>query len=228
MPIEVFQIGQHEINKFVTGDCWKENCYIIRNLITKEAIVIDPGADNYKISRFLHENCGKISGILLTHAHHDHIGGAEEMSQTYLVECYLQKSDSRLLRQAPLYALRFANKEISIPRNVRLYEEMELMSLGGYHIRAIRTPGHTPGSVCYSIGECLFTGDTLLFEHVGRTDLPGGNAKEIICSINKLLSETASDTVLFPGHGRAWTVKKAKNWWKEAQGQPSEHKTFEL
>ena len=228
MPDQVFRIGQYEIYKIVTGGRWQENCYIVKHVITQETVIIDPGEDAGTIKKILYTLCCKINGILLTHAHHDHIGAAEEISQVFSACCYLQKDDKRLLRQAPFYAMRFAGREIAMPRNVLFYDNVEPIHISGCRITAILTPGHTPGSVCYSFGQFIFTGDTLLFENVGRTDLPGGSTEEIVCSINKLLTTTDSNAVVFPGHGKAWSVKKAQKWWEKAQGKPTEYNRFEM
>jgi glyoxylase-like metal-dependent hydrolase (beta-lactamase superfamily II) len=133
----------------------------------------------------------------------------------------------RLLRHAPLYALRFARQEIEQPEPFVVFDGQPGFDLGKQPIHVIHAPGHTAGSVCYRFDGLVFTGDTLLRQHVGRTDLPGGDAAQLKNSINLLLTGLPEDTILFPGHGRPWTIGEARVWWQKAAAAPPAYNQFE-
>jgi glyoxylase-like metal-dependent hydrolase (beta-lactamase superfamily II) len=224
---EVFKIGQYEITIIVTGGKWKENCYLVKYIPTGEMVLFDPGDDADVIIDVVNSQQGTLTMILLTHAHHDHIGAVKQLCQSFQVMSYLSKLDARLLRQAPLYASTFAGRTILVPDNIELYENIQSILFANSQISIIPTPGHTPGSVCYSFGDFLFTGDTLLFEHVGRTDLPGGNEQQIIEAVSSLLENNTAECTLLSGHGRYWTVAQAKEWWQKYQVRPPKYNRFE-
>jgi len=227
MQNDVLQIGQYEITTIVTGGKWKENCYLVKHIHTGEMVLLDPGDDDDVISDIINSQNGILTMILLTHAHHDHIGAAGQLCQSFDVMSYLSKRDARLLRQAPLYAARFAGRTILVPDQIELYEDIESIPFGNSQISVIATAGHTLGSVCYSFGDFVFTGDTLLYEHVGRTDLPGGNEQEILEAVHNLLEISVDQCFIFSGHGRRWTIAKAKEWWQKYQIQPPKYNRFE-
>ncbi|MBC8014619.1 MAG: MBL fold metallo-hydrolase [Sporomusaceae bacterium] len=227
MQNDVFKIGQCEITTIVTGGKWKENCYLVKHIPTGEMVLLDPGDDADVISHIINSQNGILTMILLTHAHHDHIGAVKQLGQSFDVMSYLSKGDARLLKQAPLYAAAFTGRSILIPDKINLYDNLLSIPFGNSLISVIPTPGHTPGSVCCSFGDFLFTGDTLLYEHVGRTDLPGGNVQEIIQSVSRLLTMSSGEAALYPGHGRPWSMTEAKTWWQQIQVCPPEYNTFE-
>lgn len=227
MQHDMLQVGQFEITTIVTGGKWKENCYLVKHIPTEEMILVDPGDDVDVISDIVNNQQGTLTMILLTHAHHDHIGAVKQLCQSFDVMSYLSKRDARLLRQAPLYAATFAGRSILLPDQIELYEDLESIPFGNSLIGVILTAGHTPGSVCYSFGDFLFTGDILLYEHVGRTDLPGGNEQEILEAVQKLLEISGEQCLVFPGHGRRWTIAKAQEWWQKYQIRPPKYNRFE-
>ncbi len=217
--------GDCRISCLVTGEEWKQNTYIVTHITSSNTIVIDPGNNPERIIQLIQDNGGKIVRILLTHPHHDHVGAAFQISEYYSVACELHKQDIRLLMHAPMYALRFANH--TIPAVTR-FEPFENLCIHAEEpeVKSIHTPGHTKGSVCYVFNGFVFTGDTLLCKHVGRTDLPGSNAEDIARSIELMLNELTNETILFPGHGKPWLAGEAKLWWRELRGNPPVHKTF--
>lgn len=213
------------ITCIITGEKWNQNTYIVTQSLSRNTIVVDPGDNADLIIQHLLDGCAKLTRILLTHPHHDHVGAASQISKHFDVACELHKQDVRLLMHAPMYALRFANKKIPSVSCFQQFEELSL-STAGPLIRSIHTPGHTKGSTCYLFDGFVFTGDTLLYKHVGRTDLPGSSSKEIAGSIEKLLNELSDEITIFPGHGKPWTIGEAKEWWQELQEMPAEHKSF--
>lgn len=219
--------GEFQVNIFTTGAPWKENCYLVHHLPSGEQVIIDPGDDAEGIAQAVLYGGDKLCAIWLTHAHHDHVGAVAALCRTFSLVCDLHKGDMRLLRHAPMYALLFASKHIEAPEPIRTYEELPQLQLGQRAVEVIHTPGHTPGSVCYRLGSFVFTGDTLLYECVGRTDLPGGDAAQLKTSISRLVESMPGDTVILPGHGRTWTVADARVWLQAATNDLPEYKTFE-
>jgi hydroxyacylglutathione hydrolase len=222
-----FTLGQYRILRIVTGEAWRENCYLVTHVPSGELAVIDPGDDADSIIRSVLESGGRLRHILLTHAHHDHVGAVAALCGRFDLACDIHKDDARLLRHAPMYAMLFAHKHIEPPGPLRLFEDQPALQLGERSVHVIHTPGHTFGSACYDFGGFVFTGDTLLYQCIGRTDLPGSDAKTLAASVTRLLDLLAGDTVIFPGHGRKWTLSEAKNWWREVAASAPQHKHFD-
>jgi hydroxyacylglutathione hydrolase len=209
-------LGDYQIDTFVTGAPWKENCYLVRHLPSGEQAVLDPGDDAETIISAIAEG-GPLRFVLLTHAHHDHVGAVAAICHHFNLPCDLHQADVRLLRHAPMYALRFAGKKIDPPEVVRTFEAAPAFQLGGQAMTVLHTPGHTAGSVCYCLAGAAFTGDTLLHEGVGRTDLPGADANLLKASVTCLLAQLPPETLLLAGHGRPWTAAEARAWWSSTQ-----------
>ena len=217
--------GTCNITCIVTGEKWKQNTYMVTQLSSSNTIIVDPGDNADLIINHIQGRGGRVTRILLTHPHHDHVGAAAQVSEHFNVACELHKLDVRLLMHAPMYALRFANKKISSVSRFQPFEELHMGS-GAPALSSIHTPGHTKGSVCYLFDGFVFTGDTLLYQHVGRTDLPGGSAEEIAGSVSKVLGHLSDETLIFPGHGKPWTIGEAKAWWRETEITPPRYNNF--
>jgi hydroxyacylglutathione hydrolase len=209
----------------VTGEKWKQNTYIVTHKSSSNTIVIDPGDNAELIIQQIKDIRGKLTHILLTHAHHDHVGAASKLSEHYNMPCKLHKQDVRLLVHAPMYALSFANKLISAVSRFQTFEELFLADEKPA-VQAIHTPGHTRGSVCYIFDGFVFTGDTLLYKRVGRTDLPGSSSGDLSESVEKIVHAFTDETMLYSGHGKPWAVGEAKQWWQELRGNPPVHTSF--
>ncbi len=210
-------LGDFQVDTFITGAPWKENCYLVRHVPSGQQAVVDPGDDAEAISQAMTAG-GPLRYVLLTHAHHDHVGAAAAICRRFDVPCDLHQADVRLLRHAPMYALRFAGKKIDAPESLRPFEAAPGLQLGGEAITVLHTPGHTAGSVCYCLPGVVFTGDTLLREGVGRTDLPGADLALLKESVTRLLAQLPPEALLLAGHGRPWTAAEAGRWWQGAQG----------
>ena len=208
----VEEIAGLRVETFVTGR-WHENCYVLTDLATREAAIIDPGDDEGRILQHLGDAMLIPKLILLTHSHYDHVGAAESISADAGLPCRLHAADRALLARAPLYALSFEQRQIRVPRVVETFEDQATFQIGGFAIQALRLPGHTPGSVGLRCGSLFFSGDTLLRAKRGRTDLPGGDAAIIDESIQALIDSSDGLGALFPGHGHPWSAAEARAWW---------------
>jgi glyoxylase-like metal-dependent hydrolase (beta-lactamase superfamily II) len=215
----VQEFGGLRVETFVTGR-WHENCYVLTDLATSEAAIIDPGDDDGRILQHLSDSKLIPRLILLTHSHYDHIGAAESISGHASLPCLLHAGDRALLDRAPLYALSFEKRRVRVPRAVETFQDQTRFGLGSFEIRALLLPGHTPGSVGLRCGPLFFSGDTLLRAKRGRTDLPGGDAATIDKSIQTLIDSTDGLSAIFPGHGHPWSAEEARAWWSREKARP--------
>lgn len=193
------------IQRFVNGT-WRQNCYVVAN-DAAEAVIIDPGSALDEIVGIVRESDCRPLAILNTHAHYDHIGAVDGLMNHFGIPFYMNGADLDLLRRANLYKLIFDSREsVKVPEVTHdLRSLLPILNIGSFRIRWMATPGHTPGSTCFQIGHHLFTGDTLMGNGAGRTDLPGGNPTEIDASL-RMLAALPPDTEMHAGHGRPTTL----------------------
>lgn len=183
------------------------NCYIAANNETNEIIIIDPGDNAEVINENVQSMHGQVRGIILTHGHFDHIMAVNELAAQYHVKVYAHSIEKELLADPGLNC----SQDIRRPYMVDLQETLEdnmTFTLAGFRIKVLHTPGHTEGSVCYLFEEegMLFSGDTIFMESVGRTDLPTGNERKLLDSIQTKLMELGDDIKVFPGHGPSTSI----------------------
>lgn len=181
----------------------KTNCYLIST--DKAAAVIDPGFKTEITADFLKANGGKARMILITHAHFDHIGGAEALRNETGAEIGIGELDAPALKDTGLNLSDKFHAHIAPFSADRTFCDGEKFSVGDIDFEAILTPGHTVGGVSYLSGESLFSGDTLFAGAVGRTDMPGGSLKALKKSLKRLIA-LPNETKVYPGHGDFTTV----------------------
>ena len=184
------------------------NCYLIST--EKAAIVIDPGFQNDEVTDFLKNSKNKERLILLTHAHFDHIGGAYDLSKSTDTKIAIGTYDNYALSDGNInLSNRFHAKFPPFSADI-LLNDGDKLTVGDITVKVIYTPGHTSGGVCYLIGDRLFSGDTLFYRSIGRTDFYGGDYDAIINSIKNLFKILPEDTVVYPGHGEKTTIAEEK------------------
>ena len=174
------------------------NCYLLAaDESAPECIVIDPGDEAGRILRAAASR--RIAGILLTHGHFDHIGAVAALKGED-TPVLIHELDAPMLEDPALNASRLLlRQDVQAPPATDLLRDGRRLSLAGLDIEVLHTPGHTPGSACFRIGDHLFTGDTL-FEHGwGRTDLPGGDEHALFASLRRLMP-LARTLTIHPGH----------------------------
>ena len=179
------------------------NCSILGDETSGEAIVVDPGDDISKIVSILKQQNLTVKYILVTHAHIDHIAGAAELKKLTGAPVFYNQNDMPLVKGMDMQAgwLGVPAPEVA-PPDVPLVDGQKI-SVSGISGTVLHTPGHTPGSVCLYIPEhsLLLAGDTLFAGSIGRTDLPGGDGRQIIASIRSKLMALPDETRVVPGHG---------------------------
>lgn len=184
------------------------NCCIVFNKSTKEGFVVDPGAWAEKILAKVKEEEIRLSAVLLTHGHFDHIMAVNEIREKLRAEVYAGENEESLLKDPLLNASEVVGSPYIVNTPEHLLREGDKIELAGVTIRVIETPGHTVGGVCYYIEEegLLFCGDTLFMESIGRTDLPTGSGPALLRSVREKLAVLPDDVVAIPGHGPKTTI----------------------
>lgn len=187
-----------DVERFVSGE-WAQNGYLVCE--GDDAVVIDPGGAFDDIVSAVSAGALHVHAVLNTHAHYDHLGAVTRVVETYGAPFHLHPADADLLPRANFYRTLFLGHEpIAIPAlDVELSEGS--LQFGSLEIEVLHTPGHTPGSVCFRVGTDVFTGDTLMKDKIGRTDLPGGDRDLLDASIREIAERYSGDIVAHPGHG---------------------------
>lgn len=185
------------------------NCYIVYK--NKQALVIDPGGDANRIVDFLHQEGLTASAILLTHAHFDHIGAVQTLRTELGLDVYLHQNEQAWLSDPNLNRSTAFGTAIVTEQAEHMLESGKL-EIDSFIFEVIHTPGHSPGSVSFVFEEAGFviSGDVLFQHGIGRTDLPGGNMKQLEESIRKQLYLLDDAYTVYPGHGPETTIKAEK------------------
>ena len=191
---------------FVIDASYQENSYVLYDKGTKEAAIIDPSAPSDALFTSISKRGFRLTKILNTHGHLDHIGGNEFFKKKSNAKLYIHTLDAATLEDTSLNLSFFTGKPIVSPKADVSLEDKEIIKFGGTKIEVIHTPGHTRGSVCFLWGTNLFSGDTLFAGGMGRTDFPGGSASAIRDSIKNKLFFLPEETIVLPGHGASSTI----------------------
>ena len=175
---------------------YQTNTYIVSREGSNKCIVIDPG---YEADTSLNRTALlglQVEAILLTHAHFDHLGAVRSIVADTDCQVFVDEKELTLpptMTDGPIFY-------------TGLYPAEGVISLGDLDIKVIRTPGHTPGSVCLLIADAMFSGDTLFAGSMGRCDFPGSSIFDMRKSLKKLYN-LAGDYRVFPGHAEATTLE---------------------
>lgn len=190
------------------------NCSVFGDESTREAIVIDPGDEIEAIEEILSRHGLRVTAIVITHAHIDHIGGAAKLKARTGAPVHMHADDQILYDHLEMQAAWIGvatptQTEIDTPAR-----DGDTLALGSTDFHVLHTPGHTPGSISLWIPSetRLVAGDTLFRESIGRTDLPGGDSREILRSIHTKLLTLPEGTQVIPGHGGSTTIAHEREW----------------
>lgn len=199
MILETVMVGQMQVN-----------CYILALDANSQAIIIDPGDEEQKIKKVLDKYKLRAAMIINTHGHIDHIGCDDKFG----VPIYIHKKDSALLKNPNLNLSSLLMSYFSVKSQVYTLEDKEDINFGQIQLEVIHLPGHTPGGIALLMKKpkdnILFTGDSLFYQGIGRTDFPGADERLLIKSIKEKLLNLANDTIVYPGHGPSSTIGEEK------------------
>ena len=175
-------------------------CYLIGDEKTRTCALIDPAFDTDGILAEAKEAGFRVTHIINTHCHADHIAGNAAVKAATHANIYIHEDDADRLGALTNSAMaRMFGGRGSPKADVRL-KNGDTIAIGSTELKVVHTPGHTPGGICLFHEGHLFTGDTLFVGAIGRTDLPGGSLEQLIGSIRERIYTMPADTIIWPGH----------------------------
>jgi glyoxylase-like metal-dependent hydrolase (beta-lactamase superfamily II) len=199
-----------DVRSFTVGPL-AENTYLLRRDDADRALLVDPGDEAPRILAGMAELGVTLEAILITHTHFDHVGAVAEIAKATGAPVYCPELEAHVLADIESWT------PFGFPKS-ESYEADETVSggerltLAGFELDVIFTPGHSPGHVSYSVPDelALFSGDVLFQQSVGRTDVPGGDAQVLMRSIGQLLETLPDDTQVYPGHMGVTTLGRER------------------
>ena len=181
--------------------------YLIQDHASGRAAIVDPAWDVASMIALAERKGRRITDILLTHSHHDHINGIETVLEHYDAQLHLLQPEAQ-----------FWGQHLDLPT---LHHGGDLIQIGETPVEVLHTPGHTPGSACYRVHNELITGDTLFVFGCGRCDLSGGDPNVMYDTLRQMRDTLPAETVIHPGHNYA--VKPVSTLGEQAEGNPFMH-----
>lgn len=184
-----------KIKRFIGGNL-ESNGYVVYRQSPGECYIIDPGYNPKKFIRFAEENQLTAKGVILTHLHYDHTGGADAVSAALGCPVYMHEDDAFVYRGKVDFAIK----------------DGHVFDFDGEELVTILTPGHTKGSICLmdKRSRVCFTGDTLFDTDLGRSDLEGGSEQDMKNTICQIIDKWENDITIYPGHDNGCTMKKVR------------------
>ncbi|MGK2906047.1 MAG: MBL fold metallo-hydrolase [Desulfuromonadales bacterium] len=182
------------------------NCFLVACRKTHDALVIDPGDEAKRILHLAKSEGVKISKIVNTHAHFDHIGANQQLVEATGAELMLHAADLPLLQNARNHAKIYGLTVAPSPEPDRLLDQGDSFEVGEHVFRIFHVPGHSPGGICLLSNGHLFVGDVLFAGSIGRTDLPGGDFDALVSGVREHLLSLPDETIVYPGHGPNTTI----------------------
>jgi glyoxylase-like metal-dependent hydrolase (beta-lactamase superfamily II) len=190
-----------KLQVFTLGDL-RSKCYVLYE--DGLAFVIDPGYESQEVLSFLDKEKLIVVKIYLTHGHPDHVGGVKQLKEIYDAVVYAPEKDKIWMKMSPYNRIGY-----EIPVDVWV-KDIDMISFIGKDFTVYETPGHSLGSTVILCDDMLFSGDTLFFQSVGRTDIPLADAQLLYQSIKRMYQLFNDDLVVYPGHGKPTTIGHEK------------------
>jgi hydroxyacylglutathione hydrolase len=193
-----------------------KNGFVVNCERTRQAIYIDPGDEVQELLAYIAGAQLDVAGILLTHAHVDHVSGVAAAKRALGAPIWLHPDDTFIYSRAVEQGKMFGYELEQPPPVDRYYDLPDPIAFGDYDVVVHHTPGHCPGNVCLQVGRRgefgmdLFVGDTLFAGSIGRTDLPGGNYQVLMRAITDVLLPLGDDARVRPGHGPDTTIGRER------------------
>lgn len=199
-----------QVKQFTVGPL-QTNSYVIVNTTTNKAVVIDPGLQCDPLLEAIHSL--RVTHILLTHAHFDHIGGVADVKMATNAPIWVHENERAWLtdatknRSLPLLGASIVAPAADFAWQTTTSETMHLLDTD---VTVLFTPGHSPGHVSFYWDEFVIAGDALFASSIGRTDLPEGDHHTLLQSIHSQLLSLPDATQVYPGHGPPTTIQTEK------------------
>jgi len=189
------------ITKYASKDM-DVNSYILAK--ENQALVIDPGFNGEAIIKHCQNHNLKLTDCILTHGHIDHIRDLKMLLRNYDMKIYIYSEEVEFLYNPNLNLSSMFRNDFILEKTVDVnkLEDQEIIDFVKEKLKIIHLPGHTRGSMGIVYNQHFFSGDTLFFDSVGRTDLPTGNGGKIFTSLKKIKVSLSKNTVVYPGHGK--------------------------
>jgi len=200
-----------EVRKLVVGPL-ETNCYFLIEPESREALVIDPGAEAERILNGLEQAGAGLLGIVLTHSHGDHIGAVREVKVQTGAPILAHRLEADCLTDPEKNLSALLGLPLSSPAADRFLAEGDTITIGDESLRVFHTPGHSPGGLSLYRKGILICGDLIFLESIGRHDLPGGDLRTLISSLRNKVFPLPDETILYPGHGEITTVGHEKRY----------------
>lgn len=183
------------------------NTYFVYGEVDKKGFIVDPGGYNRQLTQEAIENGVDVQYILLTHGHSDHIGGVNEHLEDFPnAKVVISAVDQKMALHAKLNMSPLVfEKEIKVTPDITV-KQGDTLQVGSMNLKFLMTPGHTPGGMCILVDDVLFSGDTLFYGSVGRTDFPGSSFEQLSEAIHQQLFTLPDNTTVYPGHMGTTTI----------------------
>lgn len=188
------------------------NCYIVGDAVTRDVVVIDPGGHARQINETVENLRARVRGIILTHAHFDHVMGVEALKRATGAPLYVGANEKPVFESVETQGKMFGLAVPPLPDPEHWLREGDVVEAGNFKLQVYQVPGHSPGSIALYNAEnaIVFVGDVLMRGTVGRTDFPGGSMEELLRSIRTKLYTLPDATQVYSGHGPMTTIGEEK------------------
>jgi hydroxyacylglutathione hydrolase len=194
----------------LTNGAFAENCYLLLERESRQAVIVDPGEEADLFLRRLRTERATLAAVWLTHSHVDHILGVGRVVEATKAPVYLHPADRPLYQALPEQGTWFGLALEPPPPPTHELAHGQRLALGGLEFEVRHVPGHTPGHVAFVGHGVALVGDVLFAGSIGRTDLPGGDAAALLASIRDQLLTLPDATVIYPGHGPESTIGRER------------------
>jgi len=194
----------------ITVGSFAMNCYLLSDSDSKQAVLIDPGAESDRLIDEISARDLNLKFIINTHCHIDHTAEVSSIINHFKVPFYIHRAELPLLKNLKEQGDFFGLPVLEIPTVSDYVEDNQSLEFGNTKMKILHTPGHSPGGISILIKDSVFVGDCLFFDSIGRTDLLGGNYDQLITSIKTKLLTLDDSTIVYPGHGQSTTIGRER------------------
>lgn len=204
-----------EVKILISVNCYHvgplmTNCYLVTDEKTQQSLIIDPGGISKELDMKINEiGLDKVKYIVLTHGHFDHIRKVARYKKLTGAKIIANKDEIELINDEENNLSKRYTKGVDYFEVEKQLDDGDEFLLGGSKIKMIKTSGHTKGSACFIVEDCIFSGDTLMKDCIGRCDLPTGNQEDMINSLRKI-SNFQKNYKIYPGHGEETNLEYEK------------------